>query len=98
MNTATVPIRDIRRTARGTDGEGSVQVQMDPNVKIGNAKVFAVYGKGGIGKSTTSRMLGSLHRSMTMRSTPGAMPPWGGAPYWKARYMPPNFSSSTLSG
>ena len=28
----------------------------------------------------------------------GAMPPWGGAPYWKARYMPPNFSSSTSSG
>ncbi len=23
------------------------------------------------------------------------MPPCGGAPYWKARYMPPNFSSST---
>jgi light-independent protochlorophyllide reductase subunit L len=39
------------------DGEGSVQVQLDPNVKIGNAKVFAVYGKGGIGKSTTSSNL-----------------------------------------
>ena len=37
------------------DGDGSVQVHMDPNPKIGNAKVFAVYGKGGIGKSTTSR-------------------------------------------
>ncbi|MFN7219577.1 MAG: ferredoxin:protochlorophyllide reductase (ATP-dependent) iron-sulfur ATP-binding protein [Burkholderiales bacterium] len=44
----------IRRRA---DGEGSVQVQLDPNVKIGNAKVFAVYGKGGIGKSTTSSNL-----------------------------------------
>jgi light-independent protochlorophyllide reductase subunit L len=31
-----------------------VQVQLDPNVKIGTAKVFAIYGKGGIGKSTTS--------------------------------------------
>jgi light-independent protochlorophyllide reductase subunit L len=31
-----------------------VQVQLDPNLKIGTAKVFAVYGKGGIGKSTTS--------------------------------------------
>jgi light-independent protochlorophyllide reductase subunit L len=30
---------------------------MDPNVKIGTAKVFAVYGKGGIGKSTTSSNL-----------------------------------------
>jgi light-independent protochlorophyllide reductase subunit L len=39
------------------DGDGSVQVQMDPNLKIGNAKVFAVYGKGGIGKSTTSSNL-----------------------------------------
>ena len=39
------------------DGEGSVQVQLDPNLKIGTAKVFAVYGKGGIGKSTTSSNL-----------------------------------------
>ena len=39
---------------RGEDGEGSVQVQMDPKLKIDGAKVFAVYGKGGIGKSTTS--------------------------------------------
>ena len=28
------------------DGEGSVQVKMDPNMKIDSAKVFAVYGKG----------------------------------------------------
>ena len=39
------------------DGEGSLQVKLDPNDKIGNAKVFAVYGKGGIGKSTTSSNL-----------------------------------------
>jgi light-independent protochlorophyllide reductase subunit L len=39
------------------DGEGSMQVHLDPNMKIGNAKVFAVYGKGGIGKSTTSSNL-----------------------------------------
>jgi len=39
------------------DGEGSVQVALDPNLKIGTAKVFAVYGKGGIGKSTTSSNL-----------------------------------------
>ena len=30
---------------------------LDPDLKIGNAKVFAVYGKGGIGKSTTSSNL-----------------------------------------
>ncbi len=39
------------------DGEGSVQVKLDPKLKIGNAQVFAVYGKGGIGKSTTSSNL-----------------------------------------
>jgi light-independent protochlorophyllide reductase subunit L len=39
------------------DGEGSVQVALDPALKIGTAKVFAVYGKGGIGKSTTSSNL-----------------------------------------
>jgi light-independent protochlorophyllide reductase subunit L len=39
------------------DGDGSVQVHMDPSVKIGRAKVFAIYGKGGIGKSTTSSNL-----------------------------------------
>jgi light-independent protochlorophyllide reductase subunit L len=39
------------------DGEGSLQVHLDPNDKIDGAKVFAVYGKGGIGKSTTSSNL-----------------------------------------
>ncbi len=39
------------------DGEGSVQVHADPSVTIDTAKVFAVYGKGGIGKSTTSSNL-----------------------------------------
>jgi light-independent protochlorophyllide reductase subunit L len=57
----SVPITELRRSlpARATreDGEGSVQVQMDPTVRISTAKVFAVYGKGGIGKSTTSSNL-----------------------------------------
>ncbi len=39
------------------DGEGSVQVQLDPNQRIEGALVLAVYGKGGIGKSTTSSNL-----------------------------------------
>jgi light-independent protochlorophyllide reductase subunit L len=39
------------------DGDGSVQVHMDADVSIGTAKVFSVYGKGGIGKSTTSSNL-----------------------------------------
>ncbi|MEM1400031.1 MAG: AAA family ATPase, partial [Pseudomonadota bacterium] len=46
------PVRDGRE-----DGEGSVQVQMDPSVKIEGARVFSLYGKGGIGKSTTSSNL-----------------------------------------
>ena len=56
MNIATVPVSEIKRDHRA-DGEGSVQVQLDPSMKIGNAKVFAIYGKGGIGKSTTSSNL-----------------------------------------
>jgi light-independent protochlorophyllide reductase subunit L len=39
------------------DGEGSVQVHLDPAQNLGTARVFAVYGKGGIGKSTTSSNL-----------------------------------------
>src|SRR5271165_7120910 len=58
MNTAAVPLSALKyRHSRPPDGEGSVQVPLDPNLKIGNAKVFAVYGKGGIGKSTTSSNL-----------------------------------------
>ena len=57
MNTATVDVSEIRNLSRPPDGEGSVQVQQDPKLKIGSARVFAVYGKGGIGKSTTSSNL-----------------------------------------
>ena len=39
------------------DGEGSLQVHLDPAMRIDTARVFAVYGKGGIGKSTTSSNL-----------------------------------------
>jgi light-independent protochlorophyllide reductase subunit L len=44
------------RTKDG-DGDGSVQYHPDGSVAIEGAKVFAVYGKGGIGKSTTSSNL-----------------------------------------
>ena len=60
METATVPLTALRRDGAPpspVDGEGSVQVHLDPKVRIGTAKVFAVYGKGGIGKSTTSSNL-----------------------------------------
>ncbi len=43
---------------RPLDGEGSVQVKQDPKINIEEgALVIAIYGKGGIGKSTTSSNL-----------------------------------------
>jgi light-independent protochlorophyllide reductase subunit L len=53
----TVATLQARGSPSRGDGEGSVQVQMDPTMQLGTAKVFAVYGKGGIGKSTTSSNL-----------------------------------------
>jgi light-independent protochlorophyllide reductase subunit L len=56
--TLDMPRHKLHPTAqKQEDGEGSVQVKLDPSVKIEGAKVFAVYGKGGIGKSTTSSNL-----------------------------------------
>jgi light-independent protochlorophyllide reductase subunit L len=70
--TATVPVTQIGRGGRPApgsrpDGEGSVQVQLDPSMKIGTAKVFAVYGKGGIGKSTTSSNLSAAFSKLGKR-------------------------------
>ena len=61
--------RPVHRTVERSraDGEGSVQVQMDPSVKIERAKVFAVYGKGGIGKSTTSSNLSAAFSKLGKR-------------------------------
>ena len=50
------PPRLTGRPRQG-DGDGSVQVHLDDAVSGTTAKVFAVYGKGGIGKSTTSSNL-----------------------------------------
>ena len=50
------PPRLTGRPRQG-DGDGSVQVHFDDAVSGTTAKVFAVYGKGGIGKSTTSSNL-----------------------------------------
>ena len=49
------------------DGEGSVQVSLDPALRIDTAKVFAVYGKGGIGKSTTSSNLSAAFSMLGKR-------------------------------
>ena len=57
MSPLDSPSPALKAAMKCTEGDGSVQVQMDPNLKIGSAKVFAVYGKGGIGKSTTSSNL-----------------------------------------
>jgi len=49
------------------DGEGSVQVHQNPDLKIEGAKVFAIYGKGGIGKSTTSSNLSAAFSKLGKR-------------------------------
>ena len=67
MNTETLPFPTVRRSVPRLDGDGSVQVQLDPNLKIGNAKVFAIYGKGGIGKSTTSSNLSAAFSKLGKR-------------------------------
>ena len=54
MSLSSIPVREV---IPGQDGAGSLQVHQDPDVRIEGAKVFAVYGKGGIGKSTTSSNL-----------------------------------------
>ena len=66
MMTTTVPVSSVG-TRKRIDGDGSVQVHLDPNVKIDGAKVFAVYGKGGIGKSTTSSNLSAAFSKLGKR-------------------------------
>ena len=66
MTVETLPFPTVKRNAK-LDGDGSVQVKLDPSVKIGNAKVFAIYGKGGIGKSTTSSNLSAAFSKMGKR-------------------------------
>ncbi len=58
---------DPRTKFSPPDGEGSVQVQLDPQDAIKGAKVFAVYGKGGIGKSTTSSNLSAAFSKLGHR-------------------------------
>ena len=53
---------------KGADGEGSVQVHQDDSMKIeSGALVIAVYGKGGIGKSTTSSNLSAAFSRLGKR-------------------------------
>ncbi|MBZ8132220.1 ferredoxin:protochlorophyllide reductase (ATP-dependent) iron-sulfur ATP-binding protein [Afifella sp. IM 167] len=62
-----IPLRPMPPIGKNEDGEGSVQVRMDPSMNIENAKVFAVYGKGGIGKSTTSSNLSAAFSKLGKR-------------------------------
>ena len=59
--------RDEIPVIRGQDGEGSVQVHQEAGLRIDGAKVFSVYGKGGIGKSTTSSNLSAAFATMGKR-------------------------------
>jgi light-independent protochlorophyllide reductase subunit L len=52
-----IPVNNIDPGKNVGDGEGSVQVHLEEDLLQVNAKVFAIYGKGGIGKSTTSSNL-----------------------------------------
>ena len=75
MSITAIPVPDIKspgiRKNLRLDGEGSVQVELDPSLadslKIGSAKVFAIYGKGGIGKSTTSSNLSAAFSKLGKR-------------------------------
>ncbi|MEM9725682.1 MAG: ferredoxin:protochlorophyllide reductase (ATP-dependent) iron-sulfur ATP-binding protein [Pseudomonadota bacterium] len=60
---------DVRQppVLKGEDGDGSTQVRLDPTMKIEGAKVFSVYGKGGIGKSTTSSNLSAAFSKLGHR-------------------------------
>ncbi len=62
MSATQLPILD----AVG-DGDGSLQVHLDESQKIDGALVIAVYGKGGIGKSTTSSNLSAAFSRLGKR-------------------------------
>jgi light-independent protochlorophyllide reductase subunit L len=62
--TMKLPIVDADRVG---DGDGSLQVHLDPSQKIDGALVIAVYGKGGIGKSTTSSNLSAAFSKLGKR-------------------------------
>jgi light-independent protochlorophyllide reductase subunit L len=62
MTSLKLPIMD-----QVGDGDGSVQVHLDENQTIEGALVIAVYGKGGIGKSTTSSNLSAAFSKLGKR-------------------------------
>ena len=57
------------------DGLGSVQVQMDPALTIGHAKVFAVYGTGGIGQRALGSALDTARTALPVTRPTRGLPP-----------------------
>jgi len=68
MTTTLTPPFTTGSALRGEDGEGSLQVHQDAAMAIEEgALVIAVYGKGGIGKSTTSSNLSAAFSKLGKR-------------------------------
>jgi light-independent protochlorophyllide reductase subunit L len=67
MTLAVTKLLDDATKGSQPDGEGSVQVKLDPAVHIGTARVFSIYGKGGIGKSTVSSNLSAAFSKIGKR-------------------------------
>ncbi|MCX5956510.1 MAG: ferredoxin:protochlorophyllide reductase (ATP-dependent) iron-sulfur ATP-binding protein [Cyanobacteria bacterium] len=68
MTTTLTPPSTTGSVARREDGEGSLQVHQDAAMAIEEgALVIAVYGKGGIGKSTTSSNLSAAFSKLGKR-------------------------------
>jgi light-independent protochlorophyllide reductase subunit L len=67
MNIAVKPDLKPAAPPSRADGEGSVQVQLDPSLTLGTTRVFSIYGKGGIGKSTVSSNLSAAFSKLGKR-------------------------------
>jgi len=67
MNYMSQRLRAAAGKSGREDGEGSVQVHSEVPMEVDGAKVFAVYGKGGIGKSTTSSNLSAAFSKLGKR-------------------------------
>ena len=97
------PARGADRTAPDLPSVGRLRCRVDP----GFAPLLGVMGAGAavsgsnpppvLGKAITSRIDSAPARRAQIRSQPKAMPPWGGAPYWKASSRKPNFSCASAS-